>query len=67
MLETIIAVGLQVLGYFLKNNADSEKMQELFYKFVDRQHNEYLNSAKMRVRAQERMKSILEKPFVETP
>lgn len=67
MLETIVTVGLQVLGYFLKNNADNAKMQELFYKFVDKQHQEYLNSAKMRKAAQDRMAALAAKPFVETP
>jgi hypothetical protein len=66
MWTMVFTVALQVLGWVLNKNSEDKQMQELFYKFIERQHEEYLNSARMRVNAQNRMKSILEKPFVET-
>lgn len=66
MWELIITVGLQLVGWILGKNKENKEMQELFYKFVEKQQKEYLNSANMRLNAQARMKAISEKLFEET-
>lgn len=66
MWETIITIGLQLLGWFLNKNKEDKEMQELFYKFVEKQHLEYMNSSLMRDKAKIRFREIMEKPFVET-
>ncbi|TXH08653.1 MAG: hypothetical protein E6R04_10225 [Spirochaetes bacterium] len=67
MWTSILTFALQVASYFLGKNADDKEMQELFYKFVERQQAEYLKSQKAREMAQKRLKAIMDKPFVETP
>lgn len=62
----VVEVGLGILAWFLNMKKEDREMQELFYKFVDKQHEEYLNSALMREKAKERLKVISEKEWVET-
>lgn len=66
ILGLVIPIGLKLLEYFLSKNKDDREMMELFYKFIDKVQSEYLNSAKMRLLAKERMKAIMEKPFEES-
>ena len=62
----IVEVGLGILAWLLNKNSQDKEMQELFYKFIEKQHEGYLNSAIMRDKAKERLKTIFEKPWVET-
>lgn len=64
---SIVTVALQVVSWILGRNADDQAMQELFYKFVEKTHDEYLNSATAKQHADARLKEIMAKPFVETP
>lgn len=63
----LIPVGFKLLEFFLDKAKENKQAMENFYKFVDKIHSEYLNSAKMKVLADERWKKIKEKPFVESP
>ena len=67
MWTTILTVGLQLLGYILSKNAQDAQMMDLFYKFVEKIQGLYLKSAHLQQDAERRLKSIMEKPFVETP
>lgn len=63
----LIPIALEIVGYFLRKNANDEEMAKLFFKWVEKIQDEYLMSAKMRDLAKERMKAISEKPFIEAP
>jgi hypothetical protein len=67
IISALIPIALQIVGYFLSKNSENKEMAELFFKWVEKQQGEYLMSATMRDHAKERFKSIMEKPFVETP
>lgn len=62
----IVEVALQLLSWILSRNKENKEMQELFYRFIEKQHEGYLNSAIMREKSQARLKAIFEKPWVET-
>jgi len=66
ILTALIPIALEIVGYFLRKNANNEKMAEAFYKWIDKIQDEYLMSATMRDKAKARMKEIMEKPFVES-
>lgn len=63
----LIPIALEIVGFFLRKNANDEEMAKLFYKWVEKIQDEYLMSAKTRELAKERLKAISEKPFVEAP
>jgi hypothetical protein len=67
IIAAVIPVTLQLVGYFLTKNKENKEMAEAFYKWVEKIQDEYLMSATMRDKAKERMKKIMEKPFIETP
>ena len=67
IIAAVIPVALQLVGYFLTKNKENKEMAEAFYKWVEKIQDEYLMSATMRDKAKERMKKIMEKPFIETP
>lgn len=66
MWTTVLTVAFQIVAWILNSKAEDKEMQELFYQFIEKQHNGYLNSANMRIKAKERMTSIMAKPFTET-
>lgn len=66
MWETLITVGLGIVGWVLDRNRENKQMHELYMRFIDKQQDRYMNSAVMRESAKERLKTILEKPFQET-
>ena len=66
MWQMIITVALGIVDWVLQRNRDNKEMADLYFKWVERQQKEYLNSKVMRDRAQARLKEINDKPFVET-
>lgn len=67
IIAALIPIGLELIGYFLRKNKEDAKMAEAFYKWVEKIQDEYLMSAQMRDKAKDRLKKIMEKPFVESP
>lgn len=67
ILTALIPIALEIVGFFLRKNKEDAAMAELFFKWVEKIQDEYLMSAQMRDKAKERLKSISEKPFVESP
>ena len=66
MWQMIITVALGIVDWVLQRNRDNKEMADLYFKWVERQQKEYLNSKVMRDSAQARLKEINDKPFVET-
>jgi hypothetical protein len=67
MWQMVVSVALGVVDWILQRNRDNKEMADLYFKWVERQQGEYLNSKVMRERAKERIKALMDKPWAETP
>jgi hypothetical protein len=66
IIGVVLSLGLRILeAFLLKGKADKEAM-ELFYKFLEKFSESYLNSKKLRDRARAQLEWLKTNPWKET-